>query len=186
MDEAGTRGAIGRALLELLAEGRPVSYGAAAARAGVSKGLVQHYFPERTRLLRFAAATLAARLGERLRAVPTGDAPAAVLTAVLTALLPADAEARLDEAAGRALFALALTDPQTNADYRRGRAEITAVVRDLVTRAGPGRDPERVERTCRDLLGTLGEVATDLLLGELSTERARELLHRRVADASGG
>jgi AcrR family transcriptional regulator len=185
MDEAGTREAIGRALLELLAEGRTASYGAAATRAGVSKGLVQHYFPDRTRLVRFAATTLAARLGRRLQAVPTTADAADTLVATLTALLPIGPDARLDAAAGRALFALALTDPEANTAYRQGRAALAAGVRDLLERAVPGAAPDRVERTCRDLLGTLDELATDLLLGELSAERAAELVRDRVADATG-
>jgi AcrR family transcriptional regulator len=185
VDEAGTREAIGRALLELLAEGRTVSYGAAATRAGVSKGLVQHYFPDRTRLVRFAATTLAARLGRRLRAVTTDTDPAATLVAVLTGLLPTGPDGRLDAAAGRALFALALADPEANTAYRRGRAALTGAVRELLARAAPALTADRLDRTCRDLLGTLDELGTDLLLGELSVERAHELVRDRVAAATG-
>jgi AcrR family transcriptional regulator len=185
VDEAGTREAIGRALLELLAEGRTVSYGAAATRAGVSKGLVQHYFPDRTKLVRFAAVTLATRLGRRLQAVTATADPATALVATLTALLPIGPDARLDAAAGRALFALALTDPEANTAYRQGRAALAGAVHDLLERAAPDLAPNRVDQTCRDLLGTLDELATDVLLGELSAERAGELVRDRVADATG-
>jgi AcrR family transcriptional regulator len=189
VDEPGARPAIGRALLELLAEGRAISYGAAATRAGVSKGLVQHHFPDRTRLVRHAATTLAARLGARLRAaVPdltSGagiDAPAALADA-LVALLPTTGPARLDEAAGRALLALALTDPGTNRDYREGRRAVAGLVRDLLALAAPGRGPDWTERTARDLLGTLGELGTDVLLGELSAADAEARLRDRVGAA---
>jgi len=175
------RTAIGRALLGLLAEGRTVSYGAAAAHAGVSKGLVQHYFPDRARLLRFAATTLAARLSARLSAVPVTDDPAEMLAGVLAALLPTDAESRLDEAAGRALFALALTDPPTNAGYRDGRRAVTGLIGELVAATAPGRDHAWVARSSRDLLGTLNEVATDLLLGDLTPAEAGELVRDRVS-----
>ena len=184
MDEVGTRDAIGRALLELLAEGRPVSYGAAATRAGVSKGLVQHYFPERGKLVRFAAATLAGRLVRRSGRLPAPADPTEALATVLIALLPVDPDARLEQAAGRSLFALALTDPQTNAAYRQGRAALTAQVRDLLAKATPTLPPERAEQTCRDLLGTLDELGTDLLLGELTADRAADLLRRRVEAAT--
>ncbi|MCO1657723.1 TetR/AcrR family transcriptional regulator [Pseudonocardia humida] len=185
MDEPGTRAAIGRALLELLAEGRAVSYGATASRAGVSKGLVQHYFPDRTRLVRFAATTLAARLGERLRgavADPATDA-ATTLADALVALLPATPDSRLDEAAGRALFALALTDPQTNRDYRDGRRAVAGLVRDLLAAAAPERGPGWLAATARDLLGTLAELGTDLVLGELTADEATTALRGRVRDA---
>jgi AcrR family transcriptional regulator len=189
MDEPGTRAAIGRALLELLAEGRAISYGAAATRAGVSKGLVQHYFPDRTRLVRFAAATLAARLEARVRDAVTHPAAdpaagaAAALSAALVALLPATPESRLDEAASRALFALALTDPETNRSYREGRRAITGVVRDLLAAAAPHRRPDGLPGTARDLLGTLGELGTDLVLGELSAAEAADALRARVREA---
>ena len=179
MDDVRT--AIGRALLGLLAEGRTVSYGAAAARAGISKGLVQHYFPDRARLLRHAATTLAARLSARLSAVPAATDPSGMLAGVLVALLPTDAETRLDEAAGRALFALALTDPPTNAGYREGRKAVTGLIGELVAAAAPGHDRGWVERSSRDLLGTLNEVATDLLLGELTPAEAGELVRQRVS-----
>ena len=185
MDETGTRSAIGRALLELLAEGRAISYGAAAVRAGVSKGLVQHHFPDRTRLVRFAATTLAARLGARLRdavTLPSAD-PAATPADALVALLPTTPGARLDEAAGRALFALALTDPESNRTYRDGRRALSALVRDLLAAAAPDHDPARLDRDARDLLGTLGELGTDLLLGELSAEEAATALRERVRAA---
>jgi len=187
MDEPGTRAAIGRALLELLAEGRTISYGAAATRAGVSKGLVQHYFPDRTRLLRFAAATLAARLEARVRhavADPSADA-ATTLSDALVALLPATPDARLDEAAGRALFALALSDPEANRDYREGRRAVAGLVRDLLAAAAPHREPGGLAGTARDLLGTLGELATDLVLGELSADEAAAALRERVREAVG-
>lgn len=178
MDEAGNRELIGRALLGLLAEGRTVSYGAAAERAGVSKGLVQHYFPDRARLVRFAAATLAARMRTRLEAAVSPDAgPGDVLADILVALLPTTEDAELDEAAGRALFAIALTDPEINAAYREGRRASNALVRDLLVAAAPGADPEP---TVRDLLGTLNEVATDLLLGDITPDAARDLVRARV------
>ena len=183
MDEAGNRELIGRALLGLLAEGRTVSYGAAAERAGVSKGLVQHYFPDRARLIRFAAATLAARMRDRLQAAASPEAaPSAMLSDILVALLPTTEETRLDEAAGRALFAIALTDPETNTAYRDGRRAINGMVRDLLLAAVPDQDPDP---TVRDLLGTLNEVATDLLLGDLAPATARTLLRDRVARATG-
>lgn len=185
MDEPGTRAAIGRALLELLAEGRAISYGAAATRAGVSKGLVQHYFPDRTRLVRFAAATLAGRLEARVRgavADPVLD-PAATLADALVALLPATPGSLLDEAAGRALFALALTDPETNRDYREGRRALTGLVRDLLAAAAPDHQPDRLSRAARDLLGTLGELGTDLVLGEISPDEAATALRERVREA---
>jgi AcrR family transcriptional regulator len=183
MDEAGNRELIGRALLGLLAEGRTVSYGAAADRAGVSKGLVQHYFPDRTRLVRFAASTLAARVRARVEAAVTADAPpAAVLADMLVALLPVSPETRLDEAAGRALFTIALTDPETGAAYREGRRTVNGVLADLVRAAAPGTDPQPA---VRDLLGTLTEVATDLLLGDLDPDTARTLVRERVARATG-
>lgn len=183
MDEAGNRELIGRALLGLLAEGRTVSYGAAAERAGVSKGLVQHYFPDRARLVRFAAATLATRVRARLEAAVSPDAePADVLADILVALLPTTEDVKLDEAAGRALFAIALTDPEINTAYRAGRRASNAVVRDLLVAAAPGTDPEPA---VRDLLGTLNEVATDLLLGDIAPDAARELVRERVSRATG-
>jgi AcrR family transcriptional regulator len=182
VDEAGNRDLIGRALLGLLAEGRTVSYGAAAERAGVSKGLVQHYFPDRARLIRFAAVTLATRMRARLEAVVSPAAePAVLLADILVALLPTTEEVRLDEAAGRALFAIALTDPEINTAYREGRRAVDALVRDLLVAAAPGVDPEP---TVRDLLGTLGEVATDLLLGDIGPDAARDALRARVARAT--
>lgn len=179
----GKKDALGLAVLRLLAARgmEAVSYGSVAAEAGVSKGLVQHYFPERAQLVGHASQVLARRVAGRLeRALAAGaGAGGSNLFRVLAGMLPTDDEARMDAAAGRALFTLALSDATANARYRVGRRAAFDLVRALLPQP-PAGDSAWSEQAARDLVGTVAQLGDDLLLGEVSPEEARTLLRRRM------
>ncbi|PTL77576.1 TetR/AcrR family transcriptional regulator [Vitiosangium sp. GDMCC 1.1324] len=176
---------LGLAVLRLIATHGmdAVSYGAVAAEAGVSKGLVQHFFPSRNALVQHAIRLLARRVGRRveaaLRQAPS-SAKSPSLVHTLLALLPTDDDARLDATAGRALFAHALVDHSVNETYRQGRRASFTLVRTLLAEFRPQGSDRWLDETTRDLLGTLEQVGDDLLLGELKVPQAQALIRQRV------
>ncbi|MGA9524878.1 MAG: TetR/AcrR family transcriptional regulator [Myxococcaceae bacterium] len=185
----GRREALGLAVLRLLATRGmdAISYGAVASEAGVSKGLVQHYFPERLQLIDCASQVLAQRMAARLAGAFAGrraEASESELFRVLAGMLPVDDEARMDAAAGRALFCLALSDAEANARYRQGRRAALDLIRSLVAKQRPGVSPAVAEQVARDLLGTAAQLGEDLLLGELTPRKARALLRHRCSFVS--
>jgi AcrR family transcriptional regulator len=92
-----------------------VSMREVAAEAGVSLRLVQYYFTDKQTLLNSGLTELAARLDRRVkaRAVAAGGGLSArgVFDIVLGAILPTDAQSRLDRLAWTAYYTAALTDP---------------------------------------------------------------------------
>lgn len=190
----GKKEALALAVLRLLATRGmdAVSYGSVAVEAGVSKGLVQHYFPERTQLFDHASQVLARRMAARFEAALTGrkdrtdTASGPDLFRVLVGMLPTDDDARLDAAAGRALFALALSDADANARYRQGRRAALGLIQTLIAQRRPGGPSAFDERVARDLLGTVAQLGEDLLLGELTQRKARTLLRQRLEALDAG
>ncbi|WP_027930963.1 TetR/AcrR family transcriptional regulator [Amycolatopsis thermoflava] len=109
-----------------------VSLGEVAAEAGISKGLVQHYFPSRDDMLRYATRTLRDRVGDRLR---TAQAELPGLRAALIALLPLDDESRTEALVANAFVVRALKDPEIAERFRLGHAQLRDAISAMVTAA---------------------------------------------------
>lgn len=98
-----------------------------AAEAGVSMGMVQHYFATKDEMLLFALASMTERVGGRMAqafaALPDPDDPKQRVRAVLLAVLPLDDERRVEAQVGVTFLARAPVDARL-ADYlRSGYAE---------------------------------------------------------------
>jgi AcrR family transcriptional regulator len=109
VDQAARRRAIADALWRVVArEGfEGVSLRHVAAEAGVSMGMVQHYFHTKEQMLGFALDSMEERVGARFAAelagLPDPPPPRAAVRAFLVQLLPLD-ETRREE--GHSLYAL--------------------------------------------------------------------------------
>ncbi|WP_067826934.1 TetR/AcrR family transcriptional regulator [Actinomadura kijaniata] len=159
-----------------------VSQSRVAARAGVSAGRVQHYFPTKQRLLQaafeHANALSAARITAR-----TGDVATSrqVLTVVLTELIPHDPDTHVHMRVRQAFTALALTDPaiatRLHADYTRLHQQLA----DLLAHDGVS-DPLPTAIALAALAeGLAYYVLTDLC----SAQTARDRILTAVDDAYG-
>ncbi|GAA4577301.1 TetR/AcrR family transcriptional regulator [Planotetraspora kaengkrachanensis] len=82
-----------------------VSLREVAAEAGVSMGMIQHYFATKDRMLMFALTQLNARIGERVAAAMDAPSPRAFLRAAILELLPLDDERRSEARIGLAFLA---------------------------------------------------------------------------------
>ncbi|MFD4249997.1 TetR/AcrR family transcriptional regulator [Amycolatopsis thermoflava] len=109
-----------------------VSLGEVAAEAGISKGLVQHYFPSRDDMLRYATRTLRDRVGDRMR---TAQAELPGLRAALIALLPLDDESRTEALVANAFVVRALKDPEIAERFRLGHAQLRDAISAMITAA---------------------------------------------------
>ncbi|MEV6823046.1 TetR/AcrR family transcriptional regulator [Nocardiopsis dassonvillei] len=116
-----------------------VSQASVAARAGVSPGRVQHYFPAKHRMIEAAfdrgnalsSARVAAKAGP-------GDDPRRLLTTVLTELIPYDDATRAHMRVRQAFTALALSDEAIARRMRREYARFHGQVADLLRRSQDG------------------------------------------------
>ncbi|MBY8848094.1 TetR/AcrR family transcriptional regulator [Saccharothrix longispora] len=191
-DHDQRRAQIARAFQRLLAaEGfAAASFARVAAEAGVSVGLIQHYFAGKDVLLRFAYDDATGRLGERVRVrVRNGEAaglPAAeVLLDSLVELLPLDAERDVEYRVRQGLQAQALHDPGLAEVARRAGGDllgyVTAVIRGGAARGevDPGADAALAARA---VLAAVQGLADQLVLSGADAFPARDVL-RRVVDS---
>jgi AcrR family transcriptional regulator len=173
---------IADAVLAIVAEHglQAVSLTEVAARAGVSPGRVQHYFPAKQALVEAAFDRANELSTARIRSLVGADLghapPRAVLTTVLTELLAHDAETRAHMRVRQSFTALALSD---DAIADRMRAEYDRLHRrlaDLLRRDGhsgllaPGTDPERAAVS---LVALAEGLAYYVLIGVAGPEAAR-------------
>ncbi|MEU3180724.1 TetR/AcrR family transcriptional regulator [Streptomyces sp. ZG43] len=117
VDHEARRKQIAEALLRIAdTEGlQSASMRAVAAEAGVSLRLVQYYFTTKQALLLDALARLGTQLQARMdrfvRAAGTPPTPRSTVTAILTSVLPTDAESRRITRTYAAYYTLVLGDP---------------------------------------------------------------------------
>lgn len=96
-----------------------VSVRAVAAEAGVSGGTVQHYFPTRAEMIRYAMEWTSLQVEERIGNVPRWGEVREWTRAILLELLPLDADRRRESAVWLAFVAHAETDPALR-ELKRG------------------------------------------------------------------
>ncbi|MEU3270166.1 TetR/AcrR family transcriptional regulator [Saccharomonospora sp. NPDC006951] len=156
-----------------------VSLGQVAAEAGISKGLVQHYFPAKDDMLRYATTTLRERVHHHL---PGGESPS--LRDTVIALLPLDDDARAEALVANAFLSRALKDDTIAARFRAGYTQLHELL--AATIAGEQQQgtlaSELSPRHEADLLLALAAGLGDtLLLGHRDTEEVIALLDSHLA-----
>ncbi|GAA4203007.1 TetR/AcrR family transcriptional regulator [Actinocatenispora rupis] len=183
VDHDQRRREIAAALWRLARRGRldGASLNEVAAEAGVSKGLVQHYFASRDDLVDFALAELRVRVDRRLRerAGPGPGGHRAALRSLLVALLPFDDDGADEVLAGHALFGRALRDEAVAERFRAGREQLLALIgRSVAAARAAGEIPaERQPRQeARIALSVVGGLAEAVLLGEATRTGALRTL----------
>ncbi|WP_142062402.1 TetR/AcrR family transcriptional regulator [Pseudonocardia kunmingensis] len=195
-DHDQRRTQVARAFQRLLAaEGfAAVSFAKVAAEAGVSVGLIQHYFAGKDVLLRFAYDDAADRMGERVRArVRHGGAArlpiAEVLLDSLVELLPLDAERDVEYRVRQGLQAQAVHHPALADVARRAGGDllgyVTAVVESGVERGEVARGVDAV-LAARLILATVQGLADQVALSGPDAFPAREVLRRGIGTVFTG
>jgi AcrR family transcriptional regulator len=101
-----------------------VSLRQVAVEAGVSMGLVQHYFTTKDQMLLFAFRTLSKRVERRIgataAALPHPPTPRSILRALLAEMLPLSEEARAEAPVWTAFLARAVVEPSLVVPLREG------------------------------------------------------------------
>lgn len=117
VDHRARRQQIAEALWRLTARDglEGVSLRQVAAEAGISMGLVQHYFTTKDEMLRFALEAVseraAERIGQRASELNDPDRPRSLVHALLVEMLPLDEERRLEAQVAFAFMARASVRP---------------------------------------------------------------------------
>jgi AcrR family transcriptional regulator len=195
-DHDQRRTQIARAFQRLLAaEGfAGVSFSRVAAEAGVSVGLIQHYFAGRDALLRFAYEDAVHRMSDRVRArVRNGEAAGSpigeVLLDSLVELLPLDQERDVEYRVRQGLQAQAAQHTGLTEVARRSGGDllgyVTAVVEDGMAR-GEVEAGTDAALAARMILATTQGLADQVALSGAAAFPARDVLRRVVATVFTG
>ncbi len=154
-----------------------------ATEAGVSMGLVQHYFASKDEMLLFALDTLnqhvSQRVAERVAALPDPDAPRSLVRAVLLEMLPLDQERRDDAVVGFAFLVQAAMRPAIATTLQASFAQLQDFVSAEIRRAreaGETRAGLDSERETLTLLALLDGLTVQVLAGQGSPETALAVL----------
>ncbi|MGI5187532.1 TetR/AcrR family transcriptional regulator [Promicromonospora sp. CA-289599] len=157
-----------------------------ATEAGISVRLVQYYFGTKRKFLlathQAVVADAGTRFTRRLSALGTDPGPHDVIRAILTELLPTDADRRRDTMVLNSFHAAALTDPDVTAEDTLGapRFLVRAVAEQLHrVRGDAAPSAARAAELDAELMvtGTSG-LAQSLLVDDGAEARVAELLDR--------
>ncbi|MGK5557562.1 TetR/AcrR family transcriptional regulator [Actinomadura kijaniata] len=195
VDHAERRRRIAEALLRIAdTQGlQAASMRAVAAEAGVSLRLVQYYFTTKQALLLDAldrlGAQLQARMLEWIDAAGPAPTPRAVVTAILSCVLPTDAESRRITRTYAAYYTLVLNDPELLAEHATAQPDglESFLARQIRTaqRSGevdPGKDPEM---TAAGLLALVNGLGQSVLGGQRDGDAALAILTHHLDELFG-
>jgi AcrR family transcriptional regulator len=141
VDHHARRTEIADALMRVAATRGPeeVSLRHVAAEAGVSAGMVQHYFRTKDEMMTFALEVVSERVQARLAAEPADAAsPRSVVRALLVQLLPLDEPRLMEGHVALAFLAYAAVKPAVGAALRDDTALMRTFIADQIRAArGP-------------------------------------------------
>lgn len=164
-----------------------------AAEAGVSKGMVQHYFSSKEELFAAATSELKARVEQRLwrslRTGPRPTTPSDTLGAVLFGLLPTDEESRIEALVENAFFIRALKQPDVADRFREGRVQLLTLLADYIRsgqRTGELNEDLDADNEAEVLLALVGGLGESLLLGHHTAAGANSVLQYHLTRMSTG
>lgn len=183
VDHHERRTLLADALLRVAAERglMDVSLRHVAAEAGVTAGMVQHYFRTKDEMMIFALDVVSARVQARLEEDPD---PRRLVRSLLVQLLPLDADRELEGRVAVAFHAYAATRPDVAARLEQDTRGMRAAVADRIREAGhPG--PLDPEIAATGLLALVEGLAVHVLGGHLDGEAALATLDAHVDLAFG-
>ncbi len=142
-----------------------VSLRTVAAEAGVSMGMVQHYFSSKDDMLMFALATLRTRVETRLH---DGSPDGGPIRTLLLQMLPLDEERRAEAQVVAAFLARAAVNPAIAEELLKGATGFEEYIASEIARAGV---PD-ARRHAAALLSMLDGLTLHILIGLQTPESA--------------
>jgi AcrR family transcriptional regulator len=184
VDHHERRTLLADALLRVAAERglMDVSLRHVAEEAGVTAGMVQHYFRTKDEMMIFALDVISARVQARLAEDPD---PRRLVRALLVQLLPLDADRELEGRVAVAYHAYAVTRPDVAARLRQDTVGMRAAVAERIRTAG-GSGPLDPDTAATGLLALVEGLAVHVLGGHLAADDALATLDAHLDVAFGG
>ncbi|MGH3876870.1 MAG: TetR/AcrR family transcriptional regulator [Actinophytocola sp.] len=156
-----------------------------AAEAGVSMGMVQHYFTTKDEMLRFAIEMIEEDVRERVRArvatLPEPHDPRLLVWTILSEMIPSPTRREAEVEATNVFVRRFTLSPASAARFARSGAELRAGLKQLIllARDGSGTDAD-ADRDAGGLVSLLNGLLFDFVTGEQTSETALETLRAQL------
>jgi TetR/AcrR family transcriptional regulator, transcriptional repressor of bet genes len=157
-----------------------------AAEAGVSLGMVQHYFRSKDEMLLFALDHMRDRVAGRLQArlgSLAGAGPRDIIRAVLTELLPVDQDSRAEAIISVAYYSRAAVTPAYATALRNGLATLLDIITEqlcIAQHSGHTRPGLDAGQEAASLFWLTHGLVGPLLVGFCTPEAAQSLLDHHL------
>lgn len=156
-----------------------------AVEAGVSMGMVQHYFTTKDDMLLFAFHTVSEHVEQRIRGAVegVGSDARALLRALLVEMLPVSEASRAEAPVWAAFLARAIVEPRLAAPLREGGQGMSAFIADHLRTAqesGAARAEADATLEAHTLLALVDGLMTHLLLGQIDAPTALATLDHNL------
>lgn len=181
VDRRERRELLADALMRLAAQQglEAVSLRHVAAEAGVSTGMVQHYFRTKDEMMAFAFEMVTDRIRARSQAAAAPETPRELVRGLLLEILPLDETRRLENHVVLAFLAYAAVKPSIAAGSRTSAGGMRVFLADQLRAAGvDGVDPDR---GAAGLLALVDGLGLQLLLRRYAEEDAVAVLDAQLA-----
>jgi len=154
-----------------------------AAEAGVSMGMVQHYFTTKDEMLRFAVEMMEEdvrqRIRERVAKLPTPPGPRLLVWTVLSEMIPSPAR-RSEEVEAAGIFMRRFTlSPASAARFARSGAELRQAIKDQILLARKGSEAD-ADRDAGGLIAILNGLMFDFVTGAQTSETALATMRTQI------
>jgi AcrR family transcriptional regulator len=156
-----------------------VSLRKVAAEAGVSMGMVQHYFTTKDEMLRFAIEMMAedtrARIRRRVADLPEPPTPRLLVETVLTEMIPDPGRRATEAEAAKVWIRRFMLRPESRAALRDGAADLRTALTEQILLGRPG-DRAAAQRDADTLIALLDGLIFNIVVGQQTAETATAIL----------
>jgi AcrR family transcriptional regulator len=157
-----------------------------AAEAGVSMGMVQHYFTTKDEMLRFALEEIAEDVRQRIRArlaeLPQPHTPRRLVATLLTEMIPRPGRRESERDAAAVYVRRFLLRPESTTELAKGGADLRTFLTEQIRLARPDGD---AEIAAAGLLALLDGLILNIVTGDQTSHTATTILDAQLDHVFG-
>lgn len=154
-----------------------------AAEAGVSMGMVQHYFTTKDEMLRFAIEMIEEDVRERIRTrvaeLPQPPGPRLLVWTVLSEMIPRPTRRTTEIEAANVFVRRFMLSPESSARFAQSGTQLRQVIRDQIVLARKGSEAD-ADRDAGGLLALFNGLMFEFVTGEQTAETALATLRAQI------
>jgi AcrR family transcriptional regulator len=154
-----------------------------AAEAGVSMGMVQHYFTTKDEMLAFAIEMISEDVRMRIRArvakLPQQHTPRRLVWTVLSEMIPRPSRRTTEVEAANVFVRRFTLSPRSAARFRADGVELRAAIKDQILLARKGSEAA-ADRDAGGLIALFNGLMFEFVTGDQTSDTALETLRTQI------